>query len=158
MCSSTPSVRTPSSRPGAATRAPASAFTARWRTRREELAVAVIACQAAVRLAQRVHVLLHQVRTNTEQTTELIAHSPARDLLDQPGIGPVTDAGPSRPARNSEVSAQKPRSPASPAPIRYRPHPATHLPPQYQPGRRPPARPSPHGHRHLRAHGPDIHT
>jgi transposase len=62
-----------------------------WRTRREDLAVAV-AREEAVRLAQRVHALDVQLRTNTKRMTELITHSPARDLLTQPGIGPVTAA------------------------------------------------------------------
>lgn len=67
------------------------ATVASWRTRREDLAVAV-ARDEAVRLAQRVHALDTQLKINTKRMSELIADSPARDLLDQPGIGPVTAA------------------------------------------------------------------
>lgn len=67
------------------------AVVAAWRTRREALAVAV-AREEAVRLAQRVHTLDQQLKTNTKRMTELIADSPARGVLDQPGIGPVTAA------------------------------------------------------------------
>jgi transposase len=64
---------------------------ASWRSRREDLATAV-AREEAVRLAQRVSALDEQLKINTKRITELIAQSPARDLLQQPGIGPVTAA------------------------------------------------------------------
>jgi len=67
------------------------ATVAAWRARREALAQAV-AREEAVRLAQRVTALDEQLKTNTKRMIELIADSPARALLAQPGIGPVTAA------------------------------------------------------------------
>lgn len=67
------------------------ATVASWRNRKEDLAVAV-ARDEAVRLAQRVTALDEQLKTNTKRVTEPIAQSPARNLLQQPGIGPVTAA------------------------------------------------------------------
>lgn len=67
------------------------ATVAAWRARREALAEAV-AREEAVRLAQRVTALDEQLKTNAKRITELLAQSPARDLLQQPGIGPVTAA------------------------------------------------------------------
>jgi len=67
------------------------ATVASWRSRREDLAAAV-AREEAVRLAQRVSALDEQLKINTKRITELIAQSPAGDLLQQPGIGPVTAA------------------------------------------------------------------
>lgn len=67
------------------------ATVAAWRSRREAIAEAV-AREEAVRLAQRVNALDGQLKTNTKRITELLAQSPAQDLLQQPGIGPVTAA------------------------------------------------------------------
>jgi transposase len=67
------------------------AIVASWRHRREDLAAAV-AREEAVRLAQRVNALDEQLKINTRRITELLEQSPARDLLQQPGIGPVTAA------------------------------------------------------------------
>lgn len=67
------------------------AMVAAWRTRREPL-VEAVAREEAVRLAQRVTALDGQLKINTKRIIELISQSPARDLLAQPGIGPVTAA------------------------------------------------------------------
>ncbi len=64
---------------------------AAWRTRTEPLAEAV-AREEAVRLAQRVTDLDGQLKNNRKRLVEVLSHSPARDLLTQPGIGPVTAA------------------------------------------------------------------
>ena len=62
-----------------------------WRTRDEDLATAV-ARDEAVRLAKRVNALDEELKANTKRITELVNQSPARGLLEQPGIGPVTAA------------------------------------------------------------------
>ena len=62
-----------------------------WRARAEDLATAV-ARQEAVRLAKRVIAADRELAANTKQLTDLLNVSPARVLLDQPGIGPVTAA------------------------------------------------------------------
>ncbi len=64
---------------------------AAWRTRGEVLATAV-ARREAIRLAKRVNALDRELKDNTTQITDLIGQSPARGLLEQPGIGPVTAA------------------------------------------------------------------
>ena len=64
---------------------------AAWRTREEALATR-IARTEAVRLAKRVLAADQEVAANTKQMTALLNSSPARSLLDQPGIGPVTAA------------------------------------------------------------------
>lgn len=63
----------------------------RWRSRSEALEVA-IARGEAVRLAKRVLDLDDELTENTKTTTALLQQSPARVLLDKPGIGPVTAA------------------------------------------------------------------
>ena len=62
-----------------------------WRARDEDLATAV-ARQEAVRLAKRVIAADREIAANTKQLTDLLNASPARVLLDKPGIGPVTAA------------------------------------------------------------------
>ena len=64
---------------------------ARWRTRTEDIA-AVIARAEAVRLAKRIVVLDGELAENVRVVTGLLRQSPARVLLDKPGIGPVTAA------------------------------------------------------------------
>ena len=64
---------------------------AAWRARDEDLATAV-ARREAVRLAKRVIAADRELAANTKQLTDLLNRSPARVLLDQPGIGPVTAA------------------------------------------------------------------
>lgn len=64
---------------------------AAWRTREEELATGVARTEA-IRLAKRVLATDHELAANTKQLTTLINASPARGLLEQPGIGPVTAA------------------------------------------------------------------
>ena len=64
---------------------------AAWRARAEDLATAV-ARREAVRLAKRVIAADRELAANTKQLTDLLNASPARVLLDQPGIGPVTAA------------------------------------------------------------------
>jgi len=64
---------------------------AAWRTRNEDLATAT-AREEAIRLAKRVTTLDEELKTNTKRVTELINTSPARELLNQPGIGPATAA------------------------------------------------------------------
>src|SRR5215212_2573048 len=64
---------------------------AAWRARDEDLATAV-ARKEAVRLAKRVIAADRELAANIKQMTDLLNRSPARVLLDQPGIGPVTAA------------------------------------------------------------------
>jgi transposase len=64
---------------------------AAWRARDEDLATAV-ARKEAGRLAKRVIAADRELAANTKQMTDLLNASPARVLLDQPGIGPVTAA------------------------------------------------------------------
>jgi transposase len=64
---------------------------AAWRARDEDLATAV-ARKEAGRLAKRVIAADRELAANTKQMTDLLNRSPARALLDQPGIGPVTAA------------------------------------------------------------------
>jgi len=64
---------------------------AAWRARDEDLATAV-ARKEAVRLAKRVIAADRELVAKTKQMTDLLNRSPARVLLDQPGIGPVTAA------------------------------------------------------------------
>ncbi len=64
---------------------------ARWRTRTEDVGAAT-ARSEAVRLAKRVIALDGELTENTRATSRLLEESPARVLLDKPGIGPVTAA------------------------------------------------------------------
>ena len=64
---------------------------AAWRTREEELATSVARAEA-VRLAKRVHAADEELAAYSKKMTTLVNSSPARSLLDQPGIGPVTAA------------------------------------------------------------------
>ncbi len=64
---------------------------AKWRTRTEDIS-AVIARAEAVRLAKRIVDLDDELAENVKATTALLKQSPARVLLDKPGIGPVTAA------------------------------------------------------------------
>jgi len=67
------------------------ALVAAWRTREEALATRVARAEA-VRLAKRVLAADQEIASNAKQMTALLNSSPARKLLDQPGIGPVTAA------------------------------------------------------------------
>lgn len=62
-----------------------------WRTRDEDLATATARGEAN-RLAKRVAALDEELKKITKRITELVRQSPAAELLDQPGIGPVTAA------------------------------------------------------------------
>lgn len=62
-----------------------------WRTRDEDLATATARGEAN-RLARRVAALDEELKQITKRITELLRQSPAGELLDQPGIGPVTAA------------------------------------------------------------------
>jgi transposase len=64
---------------------------AKWRDRNEDIARA-IARDEAIRLAKRIMTLNDELASNTATMTELIKQSPARGLLDKPGVGPVTAA------------------------------------------------------------------
>ncbi len=64
---------------------------ARWRARQEPLATATARTEA-IRLAKRVHELDEQLHQNRSRITELVQASPATELLQQTGIGPVTAA------------------------------------------------------------------
>ncbi len=64
---------------------------AAWRSRDEGLATATAHAEA-IRLAKRVTTLEEELKTNTKRVTELVNNSPAQQLLNQPGIGPVTAA------------------------------------------------------------------
>jgi transposase len=67
------------------------ALVAAWRTHEEALATRVARAEA-VRLAKRVLAADQEIASNAKQMTALLNSSPARKLLDQPGIGPVTAA------------------------------------------------------------------
>ena len=62
-----------------------------WRTRNEDLATQT-AHGEAIKLAKRVTALDNELRDVTKRITDLVRHSPAAALLQQPGIGPVTAA------------------------------------------------------------------
>ncbi len=64
---------------------------AAWRTRFEEVAT-VVARAEAVRLAKRIRDLDGELTENVTAVTRLLKQSPARVLLEEPGIGPVTAA------------------------------------------------------------------
>lgn len=63
----------------------------RWRSRAEEIGTATARAEA-LRLARRVIALDEELSANTKSMTTLLSQSPARVLLDMPGIGPVTAA------------------------------------------------------------------
>jgi transposase len=63
----------------------------RWRARDEPLALSV-ARSEAVRLAKHISELDADIKTNTNQITELVAISEAAPLLQETGFGPVTAA------------------------------------------------------------------
>jgi transposase len=67
------------------------AETARWRTREEPLAAAT-ARSEAIRLARRVLELDTELDQNMVRISELVKASPAAELLERTGIGPVTAA------------------------------------------------------------------
>ncbi|MFJ9752977.1 IS110 family RNA-guided transposase [Streptomyces chartreusis] len=64
---------------------------ARWRPREEDLAIATARTEA-VRLAKRILVLDAEITDNMNQIGELVDASPAAELLEETGIGPVTVA------------------------------------------------------------------
>lgn len=63
----------------------------KWRTRAEDIARAAARAEA-IRLVKRITALDKEIKDNTTTTTDLIKQSPARDLLEKTGIGPVTAA------------------------------------------------------------------
>lgn len=63
----------------------------RWRARREDIGTATARAEA-VRLAKRITALNDELDENAASMTALLEQSPARVLLDQTGIGPVTAA------------------------------------------------------------------
>lgn len=63
----------------------------RWRARTEDIDAATARAEAH-RLARRVIALDEELAANTKTMTALLRQSPARVLLDMPGIGPVTAA------------------------------------------------------------------
>ena len=65
---------------------------AAWRARRGEGLATATARGEATRLAKRVCALDLELKDLTKRITDLVRQSPARVLLDQPGIGPVTAA------------------------------------------------------------------
>ncbi|RMB79375.1 IS110 family transposase [Streptomyces shenzhenensis] len=64
---------------------------ARWRPREEDLATATARTEA-VRLAKRILVLDAEITDNTNRIGELVDASPAAELVEETGIGPVTAA------------------------------------------------------------------
>lgn len=64
---------------------------AAWRARAEDLATSTARWEAT-RLAKRVTELDEDLKAITRRITDLLRQSPARTLLDQPGIGPITAA------------------------------------------------------------------
>jgi len=64
---------------------------ASWRSRKEPISLA-IARSEAIRLAQRVRQAHTEILQNDKQLSNLIAQSPAADLTNETGIGPVTAA------------------------------------------------------------------
>ena len=64
---------------------------AAWRSRDEALATATARWET-IRLAKRVAALDNDLKEITKRITDLVHQSPARTLLEQPGIGPVTAA------------------------------------------------------------------
>ncbi|MCX4429002.1 IS110 family transposase [Streptomyces mirabilis] len=64
---------------------------ARWRPREEGLATATARTEA-VRLAKRILVLDAEITDNTNRIGELVDASPAAELVEETGIGPVTAA------------------------------------------------------------------
>jgi len=64
---------------------------ARWRTREEALA-ATTARTEAIRLAKRILELDTELGQNMTRISDLVAASPAAELLEKTGIGPVTAA------------------------------------------------------------------
>lgn len=62
-----------------------------WRTREENVAIAAARAEAT-RLAKRVVALDADLTANSKRIIELVDQSPARGLLQRPGIGPVTAA------------------------------------------------------------------
>lgn len=64
---------------------------AAWRSRTEELSIGVARAEA-IRLAKRVRAADKELGDLTRQMTALLEANPAADLLDKPGIGPVTAA------------------------------------------------------------------
>jgi len=64
---------------------------ASWRSRKEPLHLATARAEA-IRLAQRVRQAHAEILQNDKQLSNLIAQSPAADLTNETGIGPVTAA------------------------------------------------------------------
>lgn len=62
-----------------------------WRNRAEAVETGIARAEA-VRLAKRVVDLNDELAENTKTTTMLLKQTPARVLLDKPGVGPVTAA------------------------------------------------------------------
>src|SRR5699024_6898121 len=64
---------------------------ASWRSRKEPLHLATARAET-IRLAQRVRQAHAEILQNDKQLSNLIAQSPAADLTNETGIGPVTAA------------------------------------------------------------------
>ena len=64
---------------------------ARWRPREEDLATSTARTEA-VRLAKRILVLDTEIMDNTNRISELVEASPAAELVEETGIGPITAA------------------------------------------------------------------
>lgn len=64
---------------------------ASWRSRKEPLSLATARAEA-IRLAQRVRQTHAEIARNDAQLASLVAQSPAADLTNETGIGPVTAA------------------------------------------------------------------
>ena len=62
-----------------------------WRARQEDLATSTARWEAT-RLAKRVDALDADLKEVTKRITDLLRRSPASELLEQPGIGPITAA------------------------------------------------------------------
>lgn len=62
-----------------------------WRNRSVEISLATARAEA-IRLAKRIIALEEELADNHKTLTELLEQSPARELLREPGIGPITAA------------------------------------------------------------------
>ena len=125
---------------------------ARWRTREEPLAAATARTEA-VRLAKRIITLDAELNDNMAGISDLVHASPAAELLEKTGIGPVTAAPntrrmvPPRPnQKRSSIRCDRRREP-HPRVIRQ------HHTAQTQPRRRSPTQPCVERHRNG-PHGP----
>jgi len=63
----------------------------RWRARNEEIGLSTARTEA-IRLAKRIIALGQDLEANKRNTVELLELTPAKALLNEPGIGPITAA------------------------------------------------------------------